>query len=115
MFHVFSLVCFLIYGVKSRSGHDRSQSFVHSTEINDGGGIKGMFSVFVWICRFIISLCVCVFRFWDPSLLKKSLILMKNHKIINRNIEVVKLEILKIKTWFCDKDLLKIIKWLIKI
>ena len=27
MFHVFSLVCFLIYGVKSRSGHDRSQSF----------------------------------------------------------------------------------------
>ena len=32
MFHVFSLVCFLIYGVTSRSGHDRSQSFVHSTE-----------------------------------------------------------------------------------
>ena len=32
MFHVFSFVCFLIYGVKSRSGHDRSQSFVHSTE-----------------------------------------------------------------------------------
>ena len=27
MFHVFSLVCFLVYGVKSRSGHDRSQSF----------------------------------------------------------------------------------------
>ena len=27
MFHVFSLVCFLIYGVKSKSGHDRSQSF----------------------------------------------------------------------------------------
>ena len=27
MFHIFSLVCFLIYGVKSRSGHDRSQSF----------------------------------------------------------------------------------------
>ena len=25
MFHVFSLVCFLIYGVKSRSGHDRSK------------------------------------------------------------------------------------------
>ena len=28
MFHIFSLVCLLIYGVKSRSGHDRSQSFV---------------------------------------------------------------------------------------
>ena len=26
MFHIFSLVCFLIYGVKSRSGHDRRQS-----------------------------------------------------------------------------------------
>ena len=25
MFHIFSLVCFLVYGVKSRSGHDRSQ------------------------------------------------------------------------------------------
>ena len=23
----------------------------------------------------------------------------------NKNIEVVKVEILKIKTWFCDKDL----------
>ena len=28
MFHIFSLVCFLIYGVKSRSGHDRSPTFV---------------------------------------------------------------------------------------
>ena len=27
MFHVFSLVCFLVYGVKRRSGHDGSQSF----------------------------------------------------------------------------------------
>ena len=27
MFHVFSLVCFLIYGVKRRQGHDGSQSF----------------------------------------------------------------------------------------
>ena len=26
MFHIFSLVCFLIYGIKSRSGHDRSQT-----------------------------------------------------------------------------------------
>ena len=27
MFHIFSPVCFLIYEVKSRSGHDRIQSF----------------------------------------------------------------------------------------
>ena len=27
MFHIFSLVCFLIYGVKSKSGHDRRMSF----------------------------------------------------------------------------------------
>ena len=27
MFHIFSLVCLLPYGVKSKSGHDRSQSF----------------------------------------------------------------------------------------
>ena len=40
-----------------------------------------------------------------PILLKKLLILMKSDKIINKNIKVVKLEILKVKTWFCDKDL----------
>ena len=27
--------------------------------------------------------------------------------MVNKNIEVVKLEILKVKTWFCDKDLSK--------
>ena len=40
-----------------------------------------------------------------PILFKKSLIWMKNHKIIDKNIKVVNLEILKVKTWFCDKDL----------
>ena len=40
-----------------------------------------------------------------PILLKKSLILIKNHKVINKNIEVVKLKILKVKTWFWNKDL----------
>ena len=30
---------------------------------------------------------------------------MKNHKIINKNIKIVNLEILKVKTWFGDKDL----------
>ena len=40
-----------------------------------------------------------------PILRKKTLILMKNHKLINTNIEVVKLKILKIKTRFWNKDL----------
>ena len=31
----------------------------------------------------------------------------KNNKMVNKNIEVVKLEMLKVKTWFCDKDLSK--------
>ena len=30
---------------------------------------------------------------------------MKNHRIINKNIKIVNLEILKVKTWFDDKDL----------
>ena len=30
---------------------------------------------------------------------------MKDHKIINKHIKVVNLEILKVKTWFGDKDL----------
>ena len=30
---------------------------------------------------------------------------MTNHKIINKNINIVNLEILKVKTWFGDKDL----------
>ena len=29
----------------------------------------------------------------------------ENHKIINKNIKVVNLDILKVKTWFGDKDL----------
>ena len=35
MFTIFSLVCFLICGVKSRSGHDRSQSFSPISHISD--------------------------------------------------------------------------------
>ena len=38
-------------------------------------------------------------------LLKKLLILMKNNEIVNKNIKGVKSEKIKIKTWFCDKDL----------
>ena len=40
-----------------------------------------------------------------PILGKKLIILIKNHKIINRNIKIVNLEILKVKTWFWNKDL----------
>ena len=40
-----------------------------------------------------------------PILFKKLLIWIKNHKIINKNIKIVNLEILKVKTWFGDKDL----------
>ena len=40
-----------------------------------------------------------------PSLLKKSLILMKNDKIVNKNIKGVKSEKIKVKTWSGDKDL----------
>ena len=40
-----------------------------------------------------------------PLLFKKLIILMKNHKFINKNIKVVNLGILKVKTWFGDKDL----------
>ena len=40
-----------------------------------------------------------------PILLKKIIILIKKSKNINKNIKVVKLEILKIKTWFWNKDL----------
>ena len=40
-----------------------------------------------------------------PIVLKKSLILMKNHKIINKHIKIVNLEILLVETWFGDKDL----------
>ena len=29
---------------------------------------------------------------------------MKNHKIVNKNIKIVNLGILKVKTWFGDKD-----------
>ena len=40
-----------------------------------------------------------------PILFKKLLSLIKNHKTINKNIKIVNLEILKVKTWFGDKDL----------
>ena len=40
-----------------------------------------------------------------PILFRKSLILIKNYKIINKSIQIVNLEILKVKTWFGDKDL----------
>ena len=41
----------------------------------------------------------------DPILVKNFIILMKNNKIINKNINSVTLIILEVKTWFGDKDL----------
>ena len=35
MLHIFSLVCFLIYSVNIRSGHDRSQTFVPISHASD--------------------------------------------------------------------------------
>ena len=40
-----------------------------------------------------------------PILFKKLIILIKDHKIINKHIKIVNLGILKVKTWFGDKDL----------
>ena len=39
------------------------------------------------------------------NLLSKTDVFKQNHKINNKNIEIVNLEILKVKTWFGDKDL----------
>ena len=41
----------------------------------------------------------------NMNLLSKTEDFVKNNNIIHKNIKVVKLEILKAKTWFCDKDL----------
>ena len=50
MFHISPLVCFLIYAVKSRFGHDRSQSFgpiSHVSNLNDSdfGHVRTHFSI----------------------------------------------------------------------
>ena len=42
--HVFSLVCFLIYGVKRRSGHDRSQ--IYGVKRRSGHDISQSFGQF---------------------------------------------------------------------
>ena len=39
------------------------------------------------------------------AILLKNINFNENHEIINRNIKIVNLEILKVKTWFGDKDL----------
>ena len=39
-----------------------------------------------------------------PILFKELIILLKNPKIIDKNIKIVNLGILKVKTWFGDKD-----------
>ena len=41
---------------------------------------------------------------YGPDFVKKIINFNENGKIINKDIKVVKLKILKVKTWFCDKD-----------
>ena len=40
-----------------------------------------------------------------PILFRKLILLIKNHRIIDKDIKIVNLEILKVKTWFWNKDL----------
>ena len=47
MFHIFSLVCFLIHGVKSRSGHDRSPTVGSISHVS---GPKLTFDDSAWLC-----------------------------------------------------------------
>ena len=59
---------------------------------------KSLFQNHVFIFKistFTTSICLLIIL----------LFFMRNHKVITKNIKVVKLEILKVKTWFCDKDL----------
>ena len=42
---------------------------------------------------------------YGPNFVEKVINFDKNHKISNKNIKIVNLEILKVKTWFGDKDL----------
>ena len=46
-----------------------------------------------------------IWALMGPVFFKKLIILIKNHKNINKNIKVVNLVIVKVKTWFGDKDL----------
>ena len=50
------------------------------------------------------SVCVTVDGIYFANI-KKTHNFDEKHKIINKNIKVVNLEILKVKTWFGDKDL----------
>ena len=59
----------------------------------------------IWAHRALMGPYGPIRALMGPILLNKLLILIKSHKIINKDIEVVKLEILKVKTWFCDRDL----------
>ena len=61
------------------------------------GSIKSTTSPVTFILKFL-------WAHKGPILIKKLIILMKNHKIINKNIKIVNLGILKVKTWFGDKD-----------
>ena len=59
----------------------------------------------IWAHRALMGPYGPIRALMGPILFKKLLILMKNHKIIDKHIKIVNLEILKVKTWFDDKDL----------
>ena len=42
---------------------------------------------------------------YGPDFVKKTLILLMNNEIANKHKKGIKSENIKIKTWFCDKDL----------
>jgi len=42
---------------------------------------------------------------YGPNFVKQNINLDENHKIKDKNKKIVNLEILKVKTWFGDKDL----------
>ena len=53
-------------------------------------------------CELIYS---CINDVNKLILFERSLILIINHKIVNKNIKGMKSEKIKVKTLFCDKDL----------
>ena len=42
---------------------------------------------------------------YGPDFAKRIINLIENHENINKNIKGMKSEKIKVKTWFCDKDL----------
>ena len=54
IFHVFSFVCFVIYSINSRSGHDRSQTFGSISHVS--GPYGSIWRNFDWIRHHLIRI-----------------------------------------------------------